>query len=79
MSDFWDWQEDGAELDALMASHGDRSFPPGVLEAYIARQRARHRAMQAEISRLLANAKGGSATAPLAEAAGGGRPPDDQP
>ena len=56
MTDFWNWQADGAELDTLMAKHSGGSYPPGVLDAYIARQMARHRAMQAEIDRLLASA-----------------------
>lgn len=61
MMDIWDWQPDGAELDATMASCVGRSYPPGVMEAYRARQRARHRAMQAEIDRLNATTANGPA------------------
>lgn len=49
-----DWQQDGAELDAIMDAHRGSSFPPGVLDAYLARQRRRHSLVQNEIERALA-------------------------
>ena len=72
MTDFWKWQEEGAELDAVMAKHSGSSYPPGVLDAYIARQTARHKAMQDEIDRL------NSAT-PMNIPPGGDRPADGHP
>ncbi len=51
MIDDFDWEPDGAELDAIMAAHRHTAFPPGVLDAFIARQRRRHAIMQAEIDR----------------------------
>ena len=53
MIDLDDWRHAGAELDAIMEAHWGGPFPPGVLDAYIARQRRRHAIMQAEIERML--------------------------
>ncbi|WP_374344342.1 hypothetical protein [Phenylobacterium sp.] len=52
MIDLGDWWEDGTVLDAIMAAHRGGTFPPGVLDAYIARQRRRHALMQAEIEKV---------------------------
>lgn len=54
MIDIWDWEEE-ARLDALLAPHRWCAYPPGLLEAHIARKMAMHRAMAVEIERLLAN------------------------
>ena len=53
MFDPCDWQQEGAEREAIMAAHRGGAFPPGVLDAYIARQRRRHALMQAEIEEAL--------------------------
>lgn len=51
MIDDFDGEQDGAELDAVMTAHRHASFPPGVLDAYIARQRRRHAIIQTGIDR----------------------------
>ncbi|OHB38824.1 MAG: hypothetical protein A2882_09000 [Phenylobacterium sp. RIFCSPHIGHO2_01_FULL_70_10] len=53
MTDPYDWQQEGAERDAIMAARRGGAFPPGVLDAYIARQRRRHALMPAEIEEAL--------------------------
>ena len=53
--EFWDnpdWQREGVALDVEMAKYSDRPFPPDLLDTYVARQRAFHRAMAREIASL---------------------------
>jgi hypothetical protein len=56
MIDDFDWERDGAELDFVMKILRGSSFPPGVLDAYIARQRQRHALIQQEIDRVFREA-----------------------
>ncbi len=55
MMDIWDWEEE-ARLDALLAAYSGRAYPPGLLEAHIARKKAMHHAMADEIDKMFAHA-----------------------
>jgi len=55
MNDIWDWEQE-AKLDALLAPFAGGAFPPGLLEAHMARKKAMHSVIAAEIARMFAEA-----------------------
>ena len=56
MIDQCDWEQEDAELNAICDAHRHTSFPPGVLEDYIARRMRRMRMIQAEIEEVFRQA-----------------------